>query len=418
MKPVLVNSSLAARWACALLLTTSACSSDDTDVQEGTRAVSGLDRCTVRLPGYYHVLIIADFSVREAENAENGMTQALVEINEAGGVDGRPVGWIACDVSDEQEDELWREIDGLDNTHVRVFVGDFTGFRQTSYLDQTWRNEMPLIVGAVVEEGESVEGTPFTFPIAVPDDFEPAGLFTLLAEEGHTDAVIFTNALANAVEAQLDRDGINYDRVSGGGVTDYFASATDRAEPDAVVILAGDELEIHDGASVLGWSSQFYSSRSSLTATLLAANPSNLLGTRALAPRADGGFETFNTDYIQLWGTFPNEIAIVMYEVAYSSTAALLVAEERDNGTSVRDAFARIRSGQSVSIARNWSRIQELASTDGEFDLQGIFFDLDFGSSAENRIEIQGYALDSDLVLRPLEPCYSVGVQLDVGDCE
>jgi branched-chain amino acid transport system substrate-binding protein len=409
------------RWRSSLLLLSLAigCGSDDDGTSE---------------PLEIGVLVSLSGDLAQfGEDELNGMLLAADEINQGGGVLGRPLKLRAHD-------------DGTTPNGVTV------GF--TTFLN----DRLPVVVGPMFSGGvvaiEEPIRTGRTLIIA-PSASSPA--LTELDDENFFFRSCASDAIKGTVLGQLvaeeDRSAICLvyrDDSFGNGLADHLAEYLGSNAPEVVVVesrydpeaanlsdvmdpcdpvlgaespgvvfitFEGDGRVIIDDAIARGWNATdhrvFMTDSISQTFIEALADPSAVEGAIGTAPSgpdpstpAGARLRAFQTDFAERYDHPPSVYSENAYDAIYAAVSAIEIAGETEDHIAIRDALGAFATGQQVA-AGDWQRMVEAIAADGAFDYQGASGDVGFDLTTGDLLppfyfsvwKIQGGAIVPDRIV-------------------
>ncbi len=403
-------------WGCALLVAVCGCGDSGPDPADETRPVEGLSSCSVSLDGYYYIAAALPFTgpLPVGESMEDAVLQALDEINEAGGIDGRPVGLVTCDSM-------------CDAATARGALTELAGALEISG-----------VVGAACS-GATIPASEIAITEGIvmisPSATSPA--ITGIADDGWLNRTAPSDALqGRIVSAIAQREGLSNvfvinrddpygnglrevftaDFTAGGGTTDFFTydeetpgfadaavSAAVAAAPDAVFMISFTT----DGAAIAqtmvtdGFDPGrllFPDGLRDVSFIETVADDAFLEGALGTIPASPTGtdFNTFLDRYRTNYGEDPGPFAANSYDAAYLLAIAMALSDDPEDRVQVRDNLQRTSSGTEVH-PQEWAQV--LASLDaGMVNYQGASGPVDLDANGDPQSNVEEWTITAGML--------------------
>lgn len=370
---------------------------------------------------------------------------AVREMNDAGGVRGRPLGLVVCDPAGAAEDPAIVEDLVLhlgDVVGAPVVVGPAATADAIVATNAVLGAGLPVAILSPSATGVQLTGQPDRLQAG-----DPLGLLWRTAPSDDLQAVVLAGVIAEAVADLVDptiaiiyqddaygqslervlRDAlgevvasaaIDAQKLDLGAIDDSAADAVERAAssaPDAVVVLVGRAdraLVVLDAAAdepAIAALPFFLSDGAKDASVLLGSGDlgiasilADALGTAPAQPRDGSFFDALDDEF----GIDASQFGFVAhaYDAAYVAGLGLARAARpgaRLDGLAVVDGFARLSSGQAVALGPSTfsAGVAALQEEDGSIDVEGesgpLDFDADTGD-APGPIEVWRVNPDGD----------------------
>jgi len=298
-----------------------------------------------------------------AKSLSTPIDLAVKEINEAGGVLGKPVQLVTGDDGTSPTVAQTTYGKEVNTDKVDVILGPAPSGVAAKLADGFAADKLPVCSGSTTAANLTGVGDGYFFRTAPPDSLQGPALAQLILGDGHKKVAIvarnddYGKGFSDALGSALSDSGATVTQtVLYDPTLDNFDSDVQKAadsQPDAVAVIGfnDDGAKIINamigkgiGPSVLPTYTADGMQGSSFATTVDPADPSKVAGIKGTAPAAspDGVTSPFQAVY-KATGVDP-----IFSSYYYDCAILLALAAEQaksDDGTKIRDAFAKSLSG-------------------------------------------------------------------------
>lgn len=359
-----------------------ACSSDDDADDANIRTVRGLTHCKVVEPGYDYLGAVMIYTGGFGPRVELAINLAIKEINAAGGVRGRKLGFIGCDTQNDPTIGSAAAQELVDTGVVRGVVAVLSDYELLTYYSKFVDAKIPIISTASwADEVRTLPDDDYFYRLTrlIP---EGTTLGKLALREGYSRAFLSVFEYNPLPDVRDDFQAVFDDAEASTSVfpipstAGYDTAAYEQAsafDPDLYVALA-----LEDSFSVIlnRFSSEgldlpmYYGSwQRSREFVEVANNNAYLEGAKALdlenGPR--------RSEFQQAFKTLYNDDPVIFGAAAYDGimllATAIQLAGDPEDGSQVRDKLRAANSGTVVGPG-DWATIVSHTS-EGEVKYEG-----------------------------------------------
>ena len=401
----------------ALVMTLPACDNGNGNGEDGTRSVTGLAACTLRLPGYHFIGYALKGTSEKAELVRKAVILALTEINEAGGIAGHPVGLVECDTEGNPAVAVEVIIELGTAAPLSGIGGSGASSTMVAVLEAAIAGARPLLSPAATSpEITGLQDDGYLFRTAVSDDFQGNILARIAIREGieRVTIIFVKNSWGEGLREVFDaRFGEVWETVGGGTAeTQHLGYTTETLDaeglvgqarawaPDAVLLIAQEDegAALVKAAANAGWQPRWLLTDGVKSPNLVekVGAPDALEGALGTAPAAPLGaeYETFEAAFQTAWGEAPFTFSATGYDAAYLLVTAMALAADPDDGSLVRDALAVTSGGDTTFGPGEWATAAAaIAAGATALDYRGASGDVDFDGNGDVQGNIEEWAI-------------------------
>jgi branched-chain amino acid transport system substrate-binding protein len=358
-----------------LLLSPLACGDGDDAGSGDSREISGLDRCTVQTAGYHYIGYAMPSKSVKAGSVKLAVMQALGEINEAGGVGGRPIGLVVCDTLGEEvvAAEAVAELGAA--SPLSGVIGTGGSGTMIAAAPEAIAAKKVLISPSATSPAISVlEDDGYINRTAVSDAYQGVVL-ALIARREQMDEVFVVHlegpwgeGLRDEFVAAFEAEGGTWEALAFDSASlDAEAVATAARDSGADAILLASFSE--EGAAIvkavhdIGWSPRWLLTDGLKDTEMISASgvPAQLEGAIGTSPAVPEGedYDRFHDAFVTRWGEEPLTFSAAGYDGTMLIAISMALAADPDSGAAVGAQLANTSAGDPVRPGE-WSRVLEL----------------------------------------------------------
>jgi ABC-type branched-subunit amino acid transport system substrate-binding protein len=390
---------------------------DGGDTGGETRAVQGLDKCSVQIEGYYYLGAMLPYEGPwpVGMSNQNAIVQAVQEINEGGGVKDKPLGLVACNTKGDptEGEQVLNEIVNATPT-ISAIVGAYrsavTVPTSSTAIEEGIVMMSPGSTSPAITELEDDDWINRTAP---SDGLQGLIASAIAQREGLSNVYViniddpYGNGLRRVFSEEFEAAGgtadfSNYDP-SSSGYADTMVSDAMGANPDGVFLIGF----FTDGASIVktainqGLNPDKWIFPDGLKGQEFIDNVSNdsyLNGSLGTVPASPTGpdYDAFQAKYNELWGMAPGAFNANSYDAVYLLAAAMELSEDPENRVQVRDNIPNTTMGSEVH-PQEWSQATELAA-DGQLNYEGASGAVDINDKGDVVSDIEEWTVRDGMV--------------------
>lgn len=353
---------------------------------------------------------------------ERGIALALSEINEAGGIGGRPVGAIACD-SETDMTAGKAAMAHLADARLPAVIGAAASSVTLPVFEDAAHPRYVLMMSpsSTSPAISTLDDDNLLWRTAPSDSDQGAGVVRNLLEEGYPRVAMvhrddaYGQGIANTIEARYCSTGTcsqstwlrrGYPAHDWAAALDALVDSVTQFQADVVVLVSfsDDGLGLLDALRAAGITS-FVATDGLRTAELsdhlkTAEERCSLLGFAA-APLHGPTYEAFALRFEAHWSEAPGAFVAHAYDATYALAYALAAARGADGesplGPQVAAALLKITNGQGIEVGpTDWPTGISAITADGSpgIDLAGASGDLNFDANGDVSGEVGAWRVD------------------------
>ncbi len=393
------------------------CGTDDGSEGAGLRTPTGLEKCTVKLDGYHYIGYALKGTSEKAGLVKKAVLLALTEINEAGGINGRPIGLVECDTQGDETaaQDAIAELGGV--VPMSGIVGTGASGTMVAAFDEAVAAKKVLISPAATSpQITDLDDDGYACRTAVSDSFQGNILARIAIREGFKRIFIINldnawgNGLRDVFTTEFNRlweeDGADGVEVSGESYVDaatFDADALVTAgmdyAPDAVLLItfADTGAAVVKTATNEGWAPAWLLTDGVKSPNLLekVGGPEALEGALGTAPAPPIGplYEAFDAAFQDAWAEAPFTFAATGYDATYLLAIAMAFADDPDSGEQVRDNLVKTSGGSAEILPGGWSDFLEALDAGTAVDYRGASGEVDLDANGDVTGNIEEWAV-------------------------
>ncbi len=386
------------------------------------RPVTGLSSCAEKKPGYFHVAQTVSYKGSLANlgaTLEKAVLLGVEEINEAGGIDGKCLGFITCDDGSDAAiaKSAVEELVGVSD--LPVIIGPTTSGQAKEVIPLAKDNSRILVspsASAVELSNPAIYDDGGFFFRVVPSDKAQGGTAAYLAKRDQHSKVFV----------------IHRDDPWGTGLKDVFStgfstkgtvgshaypttSAVDAAAaitaakgfgPDAIFMAAfvDDGVAVVKAAANETWAktpkwilTDGEKSDDFITKVANNAFVEGMIGTSPSSPTGPD-YELFRDAYYAAWNKEPDVYNANAYDALYLAAISMALSTDPNSAAAIKIALGtKTNSGDAVHPGE-WSKVLELLPK-GTMDYQGASGPVDFDASGDVEGNVSEWKIEGGAIV-------------------
>jgi len=384
-----------------LVLVMAACGEDEGSGLE-------LEYCTLKLDGD---ILIGEFLPFDGDLATFGpyldpaVAQAIMEINQGGGIHGQTLGYVQCNTSSEANVAIAATVELFENFDIPAIVGPILtpctfGMLELLMTEQVTANtfnQLPQVTH-LEDDGyifRTTASAQIMVDIAVQTTVDNGWLKTFAFHQDDG----YGNPLYEMYKEGIEQAGgqsqhYTYRPADTDNYAEIAVSTARESYPPEGPDLIMSMTFVEDGAAIMGnafsWRQEpdapkwfmfnaqkhpeFVRQIGGIDAAI------GVLGC-SMGHAANQDYQVFADRFVELWGNEPFDFSPNAYDAVYTLAIAMALSDDPTDGTQIRDNMPNVTQGTTVH-PQEWERILSLVP-EGRMNYEGASGSVDFDSNGD-----------------------------------